>query len=195
MVNVVPLSGFESTLICPLCLFIILWTTESPSPLPICLVVKNGSNILSIMFNGIPLPSSLKIILTKYVSALLLSDRVTFSALIFIFPPSGIASTALCVRLSNTCAVWSLSAFTGHKLSGKLKVAFIFLQSLTIEDTVSCTSSSRDTISGTGPPPLANVSSFEVSSLLLSIVFCAFSRLDKAGWLFGSSSFAISIFP
>ncbi len=52
MIKVVPVgpqlrSGLDSTLIEPRCIFIMPYTTARPSPvpLPICLVVKNGSKI------------------------------------------------------------------------------------------------------------------------------------------------------
>jgi hypothetical protein len=58
IVNIVSLPGLLSTVIVPLCASIIFCTILNPNPLLFALVVKNGSNILSIFSADIPFPVS-----------------------------------------------------------------------------------------------------------------------------------------
>ena len=98
-------------------------TVESPRPvpLPISLVVKNGSKIFSISSGGMPWPVSRTSISTwspagvpPRPSAEAGPGSVTFSVRIISLPPSGIASRALTARFTITCSNWLTSAFTGQ---------------------------------------------------------------------------------
>ena len=58
MVNVVPSPTSESTSMVPPWLEMMPETIESPSPVPLSLVVKNGSKIRRRASGGIPVPVS-----------------------------------------------------------------------------------------------------------------------------------------
>ena len=76
-----------------------------PKPMPLALVVNNGTPRLSVckVFSVIPVPVSLKVIFNVPLVSLLFIVKV---------PPSGMASTAFLIRLMKTRHICSVSAFT-----------------------------------------------------------------------------------
>ena len=60
-VNVLPLSGSEVTVICPLCNTVICLHNASPMPEPPGLVVKKGRKIRSVTSGSIPSPLSVMV--------------------------------------------------------------------------------------------------------------------------------------
>jgi hypothetical protein len=95
-VKVVPLSGSETKVSCPLCCLMIPYEVESPSPVPSSslLVEKKGSKILFCIFWSILFPVSA--IDKKILSSV-------FQVLMVTVPPlAGVASAAFIVRLSST---------------------------------------------------------------------------------------------
>src|SRR5580658_6522237 len=103
----------------PLC-FTIPYTVDSPSPvpLPIGLVVKNGSKTWESVAASIPCPVSLTCSMTyrpgpSSRSRPASSPTSTFDVSIVILPPCGMASRAFTARFISTCSTCPGSAFTG----------------------------------------------------------------------------------
>ena len=91
-------------------------------PLPVSLVVKNGSKILSMISFGMPVPVSRH--LDRHVvgraaaactAAPCIRSAVTFAVRTVSLPPFGIASRAFTARFTTTCSSCDTSAFTGQR--------------------------------------------------------------------------------
>src|SRR6185312_3495375 len=102
--KVLPLPGSLSTVILPPWPLTILETMASPRPTPVCLVVKNGLNIVSILSPAMPEPQSIMSI--SMPCGLRRVETV-------IGEPGSDACAALDKRLMNTCSIRAGSMASG----------------------------------------------------------------------------------
>ena len=113
--NVLPLSGSEVTVICPLCNTVICLHNASPMPEPPGLVVKKGRKIRSVTSGSIPSPLSVMVnfhcLSAMWAYTLMRADGLSWQA-----------SCAFFIKLMNTCSICPLSAFQGKGVLGQLKV-------------------------------------------------------------------------
>ena len=89
----------------------------SPVPLPISLVVKNGSKIFWRTSGGMPSPVSVTSIITWSPAGMPAGRSPSTGQLavrIVRLPPPGIASRALTARFTITCSNWFTSALIGQ---------------------------------------------------------------------------------
>ncbi len=110
-------------------------TTESPKPVPVCFVVKNGSNIFCRESCGMPCPVSVTFIWIKCFVGMR-------SASMEIFPLGGVAWMALWIRLKNTSFNAALSAYISGSASEILhNIAILFCLASwfrKVNDTLTC---------------------------------------------------------
>src|SRR5207342_3818606 len=102
-VKVAPWPGRLSTASVPPWRLTMSWVMYSPSPVPLGLVVKNGSNSVCRVCASMPPPSS------ETLASTASPPRRPRASRTRTLDPCGEASAAFFRRLMNTCCIWSAS--------------------------------------------------------------------------------------